>query len=180
MITQNEAEEIIGLINKGFSLKLLSFELDIPIEQIEEYQKQLTIRKYAKESIKNGTIKEAIKQLEEFIDSSENNIVEKLMLIKLKAYDDKINVSDEELENIDKERKLIGLSRNINEILEQLNVQIPKRKTSNIRKSNKDKLNKEENVNVVEPKEKQDKSDYNKTIENYKKDIAKNSRKKFK
>ena len=34
MIKINEEEEIIGLIHKGFDLELISFELDIPIEQL--------------------------------------------------------------------------------------------------------------------------------------------------
>ena len=37
MIRQNEIEEIVRLINSGFDINLLSFELDIPIEQLKAY-----------------------------------------------------------------------------------------------------------------------------------------------
>lgn len=36
-MAQNEVEEIVKLINKGIDLELLSFELDIPIEQLRSY-----------------------------------------------------------------------------------------------------------------------------------------------
>ncbi len=34
-------EEIERLIKSGFDLELLSFELDIPMEQLQEYSRQL-------------------------------------------------------------------------------------------------------------------------------------------
>ena len=37
---QNEVEEIVKLINTGIDLELLSFELDIPIEQLQSYVKK--------------------------------------------------------------------------------------------------------------------------------------------
>lgn len=39
MIRSNETGEIIRLIHNGFDLELLSFELDVPIEQLQEYKK---------------------------------------------------------------------------------------------------------------------------------------------
>lgn len=44
MIRLNETEEIIRLIYNGFDLELLSFELDIPIEKLQEYKKRLELR----------------------------------------------------------------------------------------------------------------------------------------
>lgn len=104
MLTKNEEEEIIGLINNGIDLELLSFELGIPIDQINEYNKQLQIRRFIKQSIDTGKEKEAIKKLEDYINSSENCIVEKMLLIKLKAYCDKRNVSDDELKQIEEDK----------------------------------------------------------------------------
>lgn len=37
MIRQNEVEEIIRLIHNGFDLDLLSFELDISTDQLQEF-----------------------------------------------------------------------------------------------------------------------------------------------
>lgn len=45
MIKLNETEEIISLISKGFDLELLSFELDIPLEKLEELKVQMSKRK---------------------------------------------------------------------------------------------------------------------------------------
>ena len=39
MITINEEEEIIRLIHDGFDLRLLCFELDIPIKKLQELKK---------------------------------------------------------------------------------------------------------------------------------------------
>lgn len=47
MIRQTEVEEIIRLIHSGMDLELLSFELEIPIEQIEIYKEQLQLRRFA-------------------------------------------------------------------------------------------------------------------------------------
>ena len=40
-MTTISREEIIKLIKSGFDLELLSFELDIPMEQLQEYGRQL-------------------------------------------------------------------------------------------------------------------------------------------
>lgn len=170
MITINEVEEIIGLINEGYNLKLISFELDIPIEQVEGYKKQLEIRKYARQSIEDGEVQNAIKKLESFIKNLPNCIVEKLMLEKLKAYDKKINVPHEKLKEIEKQRKLIGFSKNIDEILDQLDVQIPKVKIHNKtkRKNNLNDIKKDIDVKDNNP---EIKIDYNNIIEKYKTDI---------
>ena len=64
MIRSNETGEIIRLIHNGFDLELLSFELDVPIEQLQEYKKRLELRQFAKKSIKNNKIV-AEKQQEE-------------------------------------------------------------------------------------------------------------------
>ena len=82
MIGLNETEEIIRLIYNGFDIELLSFELDIPIEKLQEYKKRLELRQFAKESIKNGKITEAIDKLNNFIETTDSNIIEKNILLK--------------------------------------------------------------------------------------------------
>lgn len=123
MIRLNETEEIIRLIYNGFDIELLSFELDIPIEKLQEYKKRLELRQFAKESIKNGKITEA---------------------------------------------------------LEELNVQIPKRKSSNIRKKEKQNIKEpitEEEQYENEVHEEYVKPDYEETINRYKTEIIANPQK---
>lgn len=172
MIRHNEIEQIIRLIYKGFDLELLSFELEIPISQLEEYKKQLELRKFVKEAIKSGKTEEAIEKLTHFIEKSENNIVEKLMLIKLKAYTERRNITEEEIHSIEEEKKKIGFTRNIDEILEELGMQIPKRKTSNLKKKKKNKTKKaiEENIEKTIIK-------YDLIIKKYKEEIEINPQK---
>jgi len=129
-----EIEEIIRLIHRGYDLDLLSFEFDMPIEQLESYKEQLELRKFAKESIKGGNTQEAIEKLTNFINGTENNLIERLILLKLNAYIDKTTVKEEDLKDIEEQRKKLGFSKNIDEILDDIEVQIPKRKSSNIRK----------------------------------------------
>lgn len=66
----------------------------------------------------------------------------------------------------------LGLSREIDEILEELNVQIPKIEVSDNESINEDR--KEEKIEFIE--EEKPKVDYSKIIEKYKKDISSNSR----
>lgn len=137
MVKPNEIEEIISLIHKGVDLELLSFELDIPMEKLQEYKKRLELRKFAKKSIKKGRIIEAIQRLDDFIKNTDNSIIEKTMLLKLKSYANGISISEENLKRIEEERKKIGFSSTIDEVLEDLEVQIPKIKSGNIRKQQK-------------------------------------------
>lgn len=44
MLGPKEVEQIIKLIDEGHNLKLLSFELEIPIEQLQDYKKQLELK----------------------------------------------------------------------------------------------------------------------------------------
>ena len=179
MIGQVEIEEIIELINSGkFDLRLLAFELDIPMEQINEYKEQLNLRKFVKESIKSGKVRTAIDKLISFIENNENNIVERIMLLKLEAYVSRSDIRKEDLEKIEEERKRLGFSTNIDEILDKLGVQIPKRKASNLKKKEKQDGCRKEDIakeraeiaeHEVEPK-----LDYTKIIEKYKKQIAEN------
>ena len=39
MMEENQKKEIKRLIQKGFNMELISFELDIPIEQVRQFQK---------------------------------------------------------------------------------------------------------------------------------------------
>ena len=177
MIRLNETEEIIRLIHKGFDLELLSFELDVPIEQLQEDKKRLELRQFAKESINNGRIAEAVDRLNDFIKNTDNSIIEKTMLLKLEAYVNRTNISEENLQKIEEERKRLGLFSNIDKVLEELQVQIPKRKRSNIRKKEKQNIgeqpSKEEYVEEVQ--EETVKPDYEEIINRYKTEIESNS-----
>lgn len=169
MIRLNEAEEIIRLIYNGFDLELLSFELDIPIEKLQEYKNRLELRQFAKKSIKDKKILEAIEKLNVFIEETDNNIIEKTMLLKLKAYINKTTVNEEDLQKIENERKELRFSSNIDDVLEALNIQIPKIKRSNIRKKEHQNIkeqHKEEIYNEIA------KPDYEKMINKYKVEIA--------
>lgn len=170
MITHNEIEQIIRLIKNGFDLELLSFELEIPIMKLEEYKEQLELRKFVKKSIKSGKIEQAIEKLTDFIQKSENNIVEKLMLVKLKAYVERRNISEKEINDIEEEKKKIGFTRNIDEILNELEVQIPKRKTCNLKKKEKKEEIIEENIEETTRK-------YDLIIKKYKEEIKVNPQK---
>lgn len=180
MLRLNETEEIIRLINNGFDLELLSFELDIPIEQLQEYKKRLELRQFAKESIKSGKVAEAIERLNIFIENTDISIVERTMLLKLKAYTSKTSFNEETLQNLEEERKKLGLLSSIDDVLEELKVQIPKRKSSNIRKKEQQSIKEQQ----IEEKQHQDekfeeitKPNYEKTINRYKTEIVSNPQK---
>ena len=177
MIRINETEEIIRLIHKGFDLELLSFELDVPIEQLQEYKKRLELRQFAKESIKNGRMAEAVDRLNDFIKNSDNSIIEKTMLLKLEAYANRTNISEENLQKIEEERKRLGLFSNIDKVLEELQVQIPKRKRINIRKKEKQNIGEQPSQEeyVEEVQEETVKPEYEKIINRYKIEIESNS-----
>ena len=185
MIRQTEVEEIIRLIHKGMDLELLSFELDIPIEQIQAYKEQLELRTSVKNSIKSGEITSAIEQLNAFVETTDNNIVERMMLIKLKAYAEKTSINEEEFHQIEEERKRIGLTKNIDEILEDLQIQIPKRKNSNLRKREKQETTEqkpaqqftEETLQEPEELKEIEKPDYEKAIKKYEEEINKEPQK---
>ena len=53
MIKVDEENEIIDLIQNGFDIELLSFELEIPMEKLQEYKKRLEKPKLANRSIKS-------------------------------------------------------------------------------------------------------------------------------
>lgn len=181
MIRLNETEEIIRLIHNGFDLELLSFELDTPIEQLQEYKKRLELRQFAKEAIKNNQIAEAMDKLSNFIENTDTNIIEKTILLKLKAYIEKTNVSEEDLHYLDEERKKLGLRKTIDEVLEELKVQIPRRKNSNIRKKVKQSIHEplaeEEQQQEEEIYEETTKPNYEETIRKYKAEIESNPQK---
>lgn len=172
-MTSYETEEIIWLINKGFDLDLLSTELDTPIERIEECKKQLDLRKSVNEAIKRGRIAELIERLNNFIENSENNIVERAILLKLNAYVNRTDINEQDLQAIEEEGKNIGLSVKIDEVLTGLGIEIPKRK--NIKnKIKEDTITTEEQVSEKTSKnyKKIKKQDYDETIKKYKEEIA--------
>ena len=177
MTRLNETEEIIRLIHKGFNLELLSFELDVPIEQLQEHKKRLELRRFAKESIKNGRMAEAVDRLNDFIKNTDNSVIEKTILLKLEAYANRKNISEENWQKIEEERKRLGLFSNIDEVLEELQIQIPKRKSSNIRRKEKQNI-KEKPIQekcVEEVQEETVKLDYEEIINRYKTEIESNS-----
>lgn len=162
-----------------FDLDLISFELDIPIDELEKCKRRLELRQFASTSIKNGTIQEAIDKLKSFIESEENNIVEKMILLKLNAYASKTSVNEEELQNLEYESKQLGFLKDIDEILEKLKIQIPKRKGSSIkRKDAKDKKIQIIESQLDESNQERDKetiqTDYEETINKYKSEIVAN------
>lgn len=171
MIGQNESEEIIRLIYNGFDLKLISFELDIPIQELQEYKNRLEMRRTVKKFIKNGKIDLAIEKLNSFIESTDNNLIERYMLLKLNAYANNTKVSEEDLQQIEEERKMIGFSRNIDKILEELKVQIPKRKECKIKKV---VCTEEQSIST---EEQENEPNYDEVIQRYKEEIAINPQK---
>lgn len=180
MTRLDETEEIIRLIHNGFDLELLSFELDVPIEQLKEYKKRLELRQFAKESIKSGKIAEAIDRLNIFIENIDSNIIERTMLLKLRAYTNRTTVNEEDLQDLEEERKKLGLSSSIDEILEELKIQIPKRKSSNIRKKEQQSIKEQQIEEEQYQEEKFEEStnpNYEKTINRYKAEIVSNPQK---
>lgn len=180
MTKQMEIEQMIDLINRGFNFNLISCELEISMDKLKEYEKQLNIRKDIKELIKNGNIQEAIQRLNDFIQISENTLVERYMLAKLNAYISKENISEEELQLLNNEIKEAGLATSIDSILKNLDIQIPRRKNSNIRKKQNQKgiseiSQNEETQNQIEKEDSVEKIDYDKLIKKYEKEIEQGS-----
>ena len=177
MIALNKEEEVIKLINKGFDLELLSFELDLPMECIEECRERLELRRFAKESIKTGKIAEAIDKLNEFIASTESNLVERAILLKLVAYINRTVVSEKDLEEIEEERKKLEFPTSIDEILDELKLQIPKRKSSNIRKKEQQNIEQKPVEEAQEEEEIEEETiniNYDEMIKRYKAEILSN------
>ena len=162
MMSLDETEKLIKLLYMGFDLELISFELDVPIEQLYECEKRLNLRQFTKDSIKNNNIAEAIDKLNVFINSTDNNIIERTMLLKLQAYTDKTTVNEEDLKHLDEEAKKLGLPNSIDNVLANLKLQIPRRKNSNMRKKSKQTIN-EQAIEEEQPEEPV-KPDYEKMI----------------
>lgn len=177
MLNPKEIEEVISLINKGYDLELLAFELELDLKELEKYRIQLQLRKFVKDSIKKGQVAIAVEKLSSFIKKSDNNIVERLMLLKLNSYINKTNIDEKELQIIEDERKGLGFDKSIDDILEELGIQIPKRKSSNIRKKEKKDSREEKDTYVsvdekLDENEEAEKPDYEQTIKKYKAQIA--------
>lgn len=177
MLNPKEIEEIIDLINKGYDLELIALELELDLEELEKYRIQLQLRKFVKDSIKKGQIAIAVEKLSSFIKKSNNNIVERFMLLKLNSYINKTNIDEQELQIIEDERKGLGFDKSIDDILEELGIQIPKRKSSNIRKKEKKDSREEKDTYVsvdeeLDENEEAERPDYEQTIKKYKAQIA--------
>lgn len=156
MIRQNDIEEIIYLIYKGFSLNSLSFELDIPFELLQDYKKRLELREFARDSVKNGKTLKAIQRLNNYIQSTNLNIIERTILLKLNAYVNKTNIDEKTFQELEEERKKLGIRSSLDEILNRLKVQIPiEQQNENLQEDTKD-------------------IDYTEIIKNYKAEILSN------
>jgi hypothetical protein len=109
MLTHNEKEEIIRLMYKGYDIELLSFELEIPIEDLLILQQELNFRKNVYNSIHENNWYEAQKLLNEYI-SDNDDIISRAMLLKVDAYINKSDIDKKELTLLDEEQKKIGLN----------------------------------------------------------------------
>lgn len=169
----SQNEQIISLINEGWDLESLSYGLEIPMERVLELQQQLEVRRFAKESIKNNQIHLAIEKLINYISSSEASIVEQVMLLKLKAYDEKTQIAEEDIKDIEDKKKKIGFNLDENQVLNELGLQIPKRKLSNINKKQQlqEKEKTEQESSEESEEQVEENIDYQKMIEIYKSEI---------
>lgn len=83
IMNQNEIEEIVKLIHKGIDLELLSFELDIPIEQLQSYahkpkKKASNLRRKEKQDTpKQEPVKEDTKKPEEVVEADYGEVIKK-------------------------------------------------------------------------------------------------------
>ena len=82
-MAQYEVEEIVKLINKGIDLELLSFELDIPIEQLQSYaqkpkKKASNLRRKEKQYIsKQEPVKEDNEKPEKVVKLDYGEVIKK-------------------------------------------------------------------------------------------------------
>ena len=171
---------------QGFDIKLISFEFEISIKELEKCQKQLDIRQSVKKALTEGRAEEAVNTLTEFINNEDYNIVERLMLLQITAFRDKNNIDNSQLEKLRQEATEIGLKDDLNTILEKLEIKIPKvepikKDEKKKRKKNKGKKHQEQELapekeqkNPIEQPRKTEKNNpnYEQVIENYKKRIA--------
>lgn len=74
MIDLKEQEEIKYLIERGFDIKLIAYELDIKLEQVKEYKKQLEKKIQEAKNIKVRTAQSIIDEKNEEIDSRLNRM----------------------------------------------------------------------------------------------------------
>lgn len=177
MIRGAQIEQILILINEGVRPEYLSKEFGIDELIMRNYCKQVNLRNEIKILIVQGKIREAINMLNIFIQNSEYNIAERLMLARLESYMSKELVKDETIEAFDLECKDAGFSGSMDEVIKEWGIIIPKRKSSNIRKSfnehSKQKMDVQENQNYNEKEISL--PDYERVIEKYKKEIEENS-----
>lgn len=154
MKKQKLREQIIKLLEMGFDAELISFELEIPTEDIEECRKQLEpmnndaeqekesndeatkidydeiinkykeqiqreqeqlqLRTFARNSLLDGNVQEAIKKLRNFVNQSEENVVESLMLQKLETLSKGHVVKINDLQDIEASKNRINIQRTLN------------------------------------------------------------------
>lgn len=116
MLKPNEVEEIKKLIKYGFDLDLISFEFDIPIEDIkqckleleEKRKNDLNKKRSTKKVVKNNQPDSKIKQMRErykklFLSSDTTEFVQQVEISKSTV--DKINLVITEIEEIAKKIK---------------------------------------------------------------------------
>ena len=122
MLKPNEVEEIKKLIKYGFDLDLISFEFDIPIEDIkqckleleEKRKNDLNKKRSTKKVVKNNQPDLKIKQMRErykklFLSSDITEFVQSAKISKSTV--DKINLVITEIEEIAKKIKELPKKR---------------------------------------------------------------------
>lgn len=176
MMREAQIEQILILLNEGVKPKYLSKEFGIDEMAMKDYCEQINIRNEIKTLVIQGKVREAINVLNIFIQNSEYNIVERLMLARLESYMSKELVKEETIEAFDLERREAGFSKSIDEVIKSWGIIIPRRKSSNIRKSLNEPVT--EKKDIQEPKDDEEEEislpDYEKVIEKYKKELENN------
>ena len=112
MFKSDLIEEIIYLIDKKVDLEILQLESGLSIDAIQDYQKQLDIRKKVNEAIKNSNVDKILNDLKGYIEKNDYHIVEKFLFLKLNAYKNREMMTENVLAEVQKEAEDIGLSQN--------------------------------------------------------------------
>ena len=102
------------------------------------------------------------------------------MLIKIKSYADRTNINEQDMQELEEKRKKLGITNSLDKILTDLGLQIPKRKSSNLRKRKQigttNSINENEEV-IEDDSEELVKPYYEDIIEKYKIEIQTNPQK---
>lgn len=103
MVNLKEQEEIKYLIKSGFDLELIAYELDIPLQQIKEYKKQLEENK-----LQQGTKNIKVRTAQSIIDEKNVEVDSKLDRMReryLSLYEREAKPSVKKIKKISEEEK---------------------------------------------------------------------------